>query len=297
MHLASTQFLLAVTVTSVTADVVQSVDTFAAASVTRHVRDTAIRYGRQARSAALEQIRYRHLSGNMDFDLDNFDLSAIGPFICPLLELMEDIPDELEGVNVSCNFGCDDTSENIVVACDIPDQLCDWDGEFCVKDTTVEMTMSTSFDNVLTNTCMTYVTVPAEYDQLADEELCVSVDVDIDIDSLEEVADDNIVKIVTDVVQVTDCGVTLAGDNCKCEICDGAMGIDIQCLNGFASEKCIDVDVSEIANGSFSAPDAIGSTVSFIRLTKEVDGTSTAGVLSSIAATALTILAFTSLLL
>lgn len=309
MHFASTLFLLAVTAVNVTTNAVTSVDTFATASVTRRVRDVAIRHGWQARLAALEQIQSRSLNESTTDFLDYLNPSTIGPLLCSLLGMMDGIDEDLEGVNLSCNFSCDDTSENVQVKCTMPDLLCEPDGEFCVIDTAFDMTMSTNLDNIIMDTCMKYDTVPVGYEELAGKTFCAVVETEIDLQSLGDMSDlEEIMNanadegILTDVVQIEKCSVTLTDVVCTCNICNGAMGIQIECSNGFGSEWCNDVNMSElsevtsIASGSFSAVDAVGNSLSLVRLTKEVESAA-AGFLSSIATTWVTILTFASLLL
>lgn len=209
-----------------------------------------------------------------DFDLGDMmgDLmTSMAPVICWMFGTSpgEFIDDMADGGGFACSeFGCDDPNAdipNLVMKCSMDDEVCEKDinnEEFCVKNTTIEMSIGLNFGGktpVLSTQCSTY-TSPDYMAEMGPG--CLSIDTEINMDAMmngaigdimngdmDEVTDEAIMAS-TEYFEFTDCSGEWDNGSiittCTCGFCNDGMGFELTCSNDLISEECTNYDMSTI---------------------------------------------------
>jgi len=210
-------------------------------------------------------------------------MDMINPdLICGFLPgIISDDPtfaDTMDGVGISCSkFGCDEDNSHLVMNCAFAIEVCSSDDsyglqrrqlgepveEFCVQDSSIEMSMELDFQDtieIFTKQCCTY-TKP---DYMADlGASCISITAEVDFNGLmgemmdmmgdmplpeeAELTPEEAAAEAQELLQyysIKECHGEFEGGSvtCECGFCDDGLGFELNCDNGIFTEQCNDFD-------------------------------------------------------
>lgn len=215
------------------------------------------------------------------------DLSSLGGLICGFMSMVNDDP-EMKDLGATCDCAAD---QDLIMSCTVPGTVCDTppdgqDEEFCVENSSTVVTIPLDMSgadggeedggaiiNASAESCGTY-TAPA---LVAGKEFCFTASIAMDLETMMSSTGEGGAE--PDMSEMVECEATLGGKTCECVICDGGMGLKLDCPDVGLVSECTDLTDSaaggEGGGGAAANPMMdglpVGSQTSVVRFAQAQD--------------------------
>mmetsp|Transcript_39339 Transcript_39339/g.80660 ORF Transcript_39339/g.80660 Transcript_39339/m.80660 type:complete len:447 (+) Transcript_39339:190-1530(+) len=184
------------------------------------------------------------------------DLTGLGGLICGFMSMVNDDP-EMKDLGATCDCAADD---DLVISCTVPGIVCDTppDGEeeYCVENSSTVVTIPLDMSgadggeegviNASADSCGTY-TGPA---LVAGKEFCFTADISMDLDDMmTSTEEEGGTTTEPDLSEMVQCKASLGDQTCDCVICDGGLGLKLDCPDVGLVSECTDIMDSAATGG------------------------------------------------